>query len=100
MRPIDADALQMTCRIKSLRPDDARALQYAIQTMINTAPTIDVSPVVHGHWIDTHGEDWICSVCGVECYTDEDYMPQNSKAFHMNYCHYCGAKMDGKGDNE
>lgn len=45
------------------------------------------------HWIDTYGEDWICSNCGVETHVDEDYRVDDKRAYQMNYCHYCGAYM-------
>ena len=46
-----------------------------------------------GEWIDTRGDSWVCSNCGVECYVDEDYRPKDKRAMLMHYCHYCGAKM-------
>ena len=53
----------------------------------------DVAPVIHGHWIDDYGDSWKCSVCGAETYVDEDWRGKDDKAYKMNYCHYCGAKM-------
>ena len=58
-------------------------------------PAADVEPVRHGRWLDTYGDSWKCSVCGVESYVDEDWRKSDDKAYQMNYCHYCGAKMDG-----
>lgn len=54
---------------------------------INSIPTADVAPVVHGRWepiINAYGdlEGWICA-CGRE-----------SKEL-SKYCPNCGAKMDG-----
>ncbi len=55
-------------------------------------PTMDVAPVVHGHWqYDTVGSKYSlpsgrCSVCGA-------YSKRES-----NFCPCCGAKMD-RGDN-
>lgn len=60
---------------------------------INDIPVADVRPERHGHWVyhhDIHGISYICSNCncGVSD-TDTEH-----------YCHYCGAKMDGKdGEN-
>lgn len=48
-----------------------------------------------GEWIDTRGDSWVCSNCGVECYVDEDYRPKDKRAMLMNYCHYRGVKMGG-----
>lgn len=44
----------------------------------------------HGRWVDKMVRDWHCSECGKKasfdgyCYDDKP-----------NYCHNCGAKMDG-----
>lgn len=89
MRLIDADALHMTCRLISLSPNDARVLQHAMQTMIDTAPTIDVETVRRGHWIfdnDTYFVPTLkCSSCGFTC-----------GLFDYNYCPNCGCRMDGE----
>lgn len=45
------------------------------------------------YWIDTYGENWICSNCGVETHVDEDYRVDDKRVYQMNYCHYCGAYM-------
>ena len=54
----------------------------------------DVVPVRHGRWIDTYGDSWTCSACGVEIYLDEDWRKTDERSYQMNYCHYCGAKME------
>lgn len=61
-------------------------------------PAADVVPVRHGRWIDTYGDSWTCSVCGAESYFNEDWRGKDGKSYLMNYCHYCGAKMDGGGE--
>lgn len=68
----------------------------------------DVAPVVHGRWewfdedtgtpITGHEREWgwRCSRCKHELpddYDDPDYRPM------LDYCPYCGAKMDG-GEND
>lgn len=58
-------------------------------------PAADVVPVRHGRWLDTYGDSWECSVCGAESYVSEDWRKSDDKAYQMNYCHFCGAKMDG-----
>lgn len=51
----------------------------------------DVAPVVHGRWIHDgrrieSGIDWFhCSECG----------KSDNFCARTNYCHNCGAKMDG-----
>lgn len=58
--------------------------------MIEDAPTIDVAPVRHGHWVVIDAEEprrYGCSEC-------------KRLSWHMeNYCPNCGARMDGD-DNE
>ena len=75
----------------------AEALKITTQTCgdyaaafaeIRKLPAADVVPVVHGRKIEDGdiGCFWLCSLCG-EC------LP-----YGANYCHNCGAKMDGGED--
>lgn len=66
--------------------------------LIANAPAADVAPVRHGRWIDTYGDSWTCSVCGAGSYFNEDWRGKDDKSYLMNYCHYCGAKMDKEVD--
>ena len=52
------------------------------------APTIEVTPVVHGKWIEV-GK--ICGVQIMKCSACGKEQPTLTKP----YCCYCGAKMDG-----
>lgn len=62
--------------------------------ILESLPTVDAVPVVHGHWIkfgvsDKDGNhQYRCSVC--EC--EEIHSP----LVKVSYCWNCGAKMDGK----
>ena len=54
---------------------------------IEILPAADVTPLVHGQWVDNGIPDSIlngCSVCGFTC---------GSSSFF--YCPKCGARMDG-----
>ena len=70
-------------------------------------PTADVVEVRHGEWVlehETYGQ-MMCSVCGKECPTErkpDPYEECRMTNFYIksNYCPNCGAKMDGKGDND
>lgn len=54
--------------------------------ILSTQPTEDVSPVVHGEWIDKgHDNTYKCSKCGDIWIGVGGY----------NYCPNCGARMDG-----
>ena len=54
---------------------------------IDKCPTVDAVEVVHGRWIwcgeDRWNDSYACSVCG------------KMTIYDGNYCHNCGAKMDG-----
>lgn len=61
--------------------------------LIVSTPTEDVAPIIRGKWIvktdnenKTCGE---CSVCGKIQYAGE-----------LNYCPYCGAKMEESGETQ
>lgn len=87
--------------IKENMPDDADYTEYseffdkmlqAFKNVVDTSPTIDVEPVVHGHWVrycDGAELQLICSNCGYE-YIEAD--PDCTE--EHNYCPHCGAKMD------
>lgn len=62
---------------------------------INSIPTADVAPVVHGLWVSVAGKrDRICS----RCLHNEPYKNADD-AEVFEFCPHCGAKMDG-GDND
>ena len=75
-------------------------MQQAIE-IIGDAPTVDVAEVQHGKWISyltpvcLSGDLYHnCSVCG-----DTDPWQYTTRG-HAHYCPNCGAKMDGKGEND
>ena len=61
--------------------------------LIDTLPTEDVAPVVHGKWIVTNCiQDYVsitCSACNFK-WRNRRYMQ------YQKYCPNCGAKMDGE----
>lgn len=94
MRPIDATALiidLMDRGIEGLQTDDFHEIQQAV----DDAPTLDVRPVVHGHWIrkwDTH-----CSACGVGfSEMPYSYDTEDGPGYVEKFCPNCGAIMDEK----
>lgn len=64
--------------------------------IVATAPVADVTPVVHGRWIESKNLDigfWVCSNCS--------FTSQAIAAYKMyHYCPHCGAKMDRGADHE
>ena len=84
MRLIDADAL----RDDWLEHGENEYVYdtNAMLDSIDAQPTIEAVPVVHGRW-EKHGKhDWWCTACKIG-------VPYSFTGF--NYCHNCGARMDG-----
>lgn len=89
------------------REEVMRAVQHAWSKglepsqYIEIIPAADVSPVVHGRWIEQEapiGEIfYTCSVCKDAFYIE---MPGDvaKDLFLYTYCPSCGAKMDGHTD--
>ena len=68
--------------------------------MIEDAPTIDVAPVRHGHWIFNQDEMSLhCSYCD-EVFRFEDAEKDECLDFmeYAKYCLACGTRMDGESD--
>ena len=101
MRPIDADELTNTIThtldaiegLSQSQTECVRGQKIGLRNarkMMVEAPTLDVQPVVHAHWIKggkafigVHKVDeYICSLC--DYHTLEE----------GNYCGNCGAIMD------
>lgn len=68
---------------------------------VETAPTVDAAPVVHGRWDDSGRFKFFdcdiavrCSMCG-GCLTEKEYAESV-----WNFFPVCGAKMDGGNDDE
>lgn len=70
------------------------AVITALQCFIQSQPTADVAPVVHGRWkkVKKTGSTWECSACGVKVGA--------FLAGCSQYCYCCGARMDMDGAAE
>ena len=71
-------------------------VQDALRKAVDSMPTVDAVPVVHGRWIRVYSRPgvlkylgWTCDQCGQR--TGNEYAPQWYK-----FCPDCGARMDGK----
>lgn len=92
------DANQIQWHSNWLISGDKRV--YAYLDEIDNIPAADVKEVKHGKWIkdvtkrrgDGEIYDYCCSECQGEAY-EGSY--GNNDVF-SDYCHHCGAKMDGK----
>lgn len=99
MRLIDADALIEMLSKKAKTDYEMGLYNHGSLTdsfirFVERQPTVDAVEVRHGEWEIIEQEDFIykfckCSVCGAECFFEED-----DKLY--NYCPHCGAKMDGE----
>ena len=69
------------------------------QGVIDSAPTADVAPVIHAHWIEDCG-DYKCSHCSTEFWDEMVFIVRTSEHEFPNYCPVCGAKMDEEVDDE
>lgn len=52
----------------------------------------DVTPVVHGEFIESDYGSYICSVCGEDWVLNDGTPKENN----MRHCPRCGARMDGE----
>ena len=91
MRLIDADAL-----IEEALTEGAYG--YVDAKQIADAPTVDATPVRHGHWIigvDNDDFDIKCSKCKwTDTFEVAGIAAVKRIAKVMHYCLSCGAKMD------
>ena len=86
-RYIDAEALDNRIKADWAKQEDDKGYGLA-HFYIETQPTADVAPVIHGHWETIFDELWNygfekCSACG-----------DKYGSFTYRYCPNCGAKMD------
>lgn len=59
-------------------------------SIVESVAAIKAEPVRHGRWVK-RGSRWQCTHCKV--LMDIDGTPEENL---LNYCTYCGTKMDGK----
>ena len=100
---IDKQALQTELLGLTICDGYEKDYIHAIYDRIQNATTINSDDLVkHGRWIedrDTHK----CSICGfglfkdhIVYFMDGECVHKGYSPFTLNYCPYCGAKMDGK----
>lgn len=116
MRLIDADAFKrylddgdecINCQKKEMfcsyhcELDNVESNQF--ERIIDEQPTIDAVEVKHGEWLktDEFPHRVYCSVCFKTYVTNEEAIQGRSwdcpvYAYEAEYCPHCGAKMDGK----
>lgn len=100
-RYIDADALQVRLERKKAGIANQRYTEgwndcmMRVKSMVSKSSTINVVPVVHGHWIRPHWKNsnycCDCSECGGEA-MHKDYQWDKNGVYPI--CPNCGAKMN------
>lgn len=90
MRLIDADKFILALMDVALSSVD----EDTILDLVDSAPTVDAAPVVHGKWKYYHKQNKaVCTRCSFERDLDENFGSAIS-------CPNCGVRMDGGADNE
>lgn len=72
---------------------------------LHELPTMDAAQMVHGAWKPIHFEGGIlsgenadrCSACGYDRLLGDEHGVRYKTTY--NFCPYCGARMDGKDDD-
>lgn len=101
MRPIDADALN--AKFEEIKNHPQSTFQDMLfldgaMSMVDGVPTLDYAPVVHGEF-EFQEFEYIPGLCvaPVHCKTcDTTYFTINKDGKRTACCPYCGARMDGK----
>ena len=96
-----AEYIEREVLIQTIQKDQwigAQGKDYALCD-IAEQPTADVQEIKHGYWIDKPTGRYChigsyCSVC-----QEKSGIGGIESNRHKPYCPNCGAKMDGKGDN-
>ena len=70
----------------------------AVLHRIDFQPTIEAEPVRHGEWCHLCGDEWCCSECGLVVTTEGSWEHPSERGYE--HCYKCGAKMDGKKEEE
>ena len=66
-----------------------------ILTAIDYAPSADVEPVRHGHWVEHDEDTWSNEAKCSECHKRIGHSGLPDRFLReFKYCHNCGAKMD------
>ncbi len=77
---------------------------YALKNEVDKIPAADVQEVTHAHWIIIEHEYLNCSNCASSYFTGAESSEQArkwlEKGYAYSYCPWCGAKMDGKDEED
>lgn len=80
-------------------PPEKAAMTHAewCRKCIYEAPAIEAEPVRHSEWLCVNKEEsvWMCDNCGNEI----EMKGTNPIKIGIDWCPYCGFRMDGGDDN-
>ena len=82
-------------KLTALEVTEPSATMIDAKRLLAEMPAADVAPVVHGRWTHLGGDEWCCPVCGFVITTEGSWDKPTKK-----YCEDCGAKMDGRGEDD
>ena len=99
MRLMDADAAYERAQVDSRRGILEDWEFDVISNLLDSAPTADAAPVVHGEWrtIGANFDRLFCSACGQAALPSVKMLAHFAITF--KFCPLCGAKMDGGDPN-
>lgn len=76
------------------RADSYKAKYEALVKAIDYAPAVDAEPVTHSEWVWIPVAGVMTFRCGnIDC---ARLIPFGCQPSDLNYCPYCGAKMDAQ----
>lgn len=99
---IDRDALLEKRWDVPFETEDARFVQVVDVKDIMAAPAADVAPVRRGRWVEYENESDMgyhyCSECKHQAFNYDE--GGCNVEILSDYCHNCGARMDGGDKND
>lgn len=95
------DYINRQAVLDSIREDPMPISLEMVVKHFRSAPAADVAPVMHGAWVDAHGDRRVaeCSACKEQSEVTFDG-PSSDELFawfarFYRFCPSCGARMDG-----
>lgn len=91
-----AEYIEREAIFKAYEEEQRRPGPWRFETLINSIPSADVAPVVHGRWI---GEEICIETGDISATLRECSQCHRIRPVDV-YCSHCGAEMDLKNEGE